>query len=95
MDEKTGKIPGGLRIKITDEVLKGVYANNAVIAHTREEFIIDFINVVPPEGIVTARIILSPGHMKRIVRAMQENLRKYEEKFGEIKEASLPEGRIQ
>ncbi len=92
MDKQETK---GIRIKINDDVLKGTYANNAVIGHTREEFIIDFINVFPPEGIVTARIIVSPGHMKRILRAMQENLKKYEEKYGEIQEAYLPQAQVQ
>jgi len=85
-----GKKPQELGIKITDETLRGVYANNMVVAHTKEEFFVDFINVVPPQGIVTARVIISPGHMKRIIKALSENLGKYEAKFGEIAEAPEP-----
>jgi hypothetical protein len=85
-----GNKPQELGIKITDEILRGVYANNMVVAHTKEEFFVDFINVIPPQGIVTARVIISPGHMKRIIRALSENLRKYEAKFGEIAEAPEP-----
>jgi hypothetical protein len=84
------KKPQELGIKITDEILRGVYANNMVVAHTKEEFFVDFINVIPPQGIVTARVIMSPGHMKRIIRALSENLRKYEARFGEIAEAPEP-----
>jgi len=85
-----GKGPQELGIKITDEILRGVYANNMVVAHTKEEFFVDFINVVPPQGIVTARVIISPGHMKRIIKALSENVRRYEAQFGEIAEAPEP-----
>ena len=59
-----------LNIKIGDEELKGRYSNLLRITHTREEFILDFVNLVPPQGIVTARIVTSPGHLKRIVQAL-------------------------
>jgi hypothetical protein len=85
-----GKKPQELGIKITDEILRGVYANNMVVAHTKEEFFVDFINVIPPQGIVTARVIISPGHMKRIIKALSENVRRYETQFGEIVEAPEP-----
>jgi hypothetical protein len=84
------KKPHELGIKITDEILRGVYANNMVVAHSKEEFFVDFINVIPPQGIVTARVIISPGHMKRIIKALSDNLSKYEAKFGEIAEAPEP-----
>ena len=85
-----GKKLQELGIKITDEILRGVYANNMVVAHTKEEFFVDFINVIPPQGIVTARVIISPGHMKRIIRAMSDNVSRYEAKFGEMAEAPEP-----
>lgn len=71
-------------------MLKGQYANMMMIAHTKEEFVLDFMNVVPPQGIVTSRIITSPGHMKRIIAALSENIKKYEGSFGTIAEASIP-----
>ena len=80
-----------LNIKITDEELKGRYTNLLRITHTREEFILDFINVVPPQGVVTARIVASPGHLKRIIRALGQNLKLYEDNFGVIAEAPEPE----
>lgn len=79
-----------LNIKITDDELKGRYANLVRIAHTREEFILDYINMVPPQGAVTARVITSPGHLKRLIRALSENLRLYEQKFGQVQEAAEP-----
>ncbi len=80
----------GLNVKIGDEELKGRYSNLLRITHTREEFILDFINAVPPQAVVTARIVASPGHLKRILRALEENLRRYEEAHGEIREAPEP-----
>lgn len=84
--------PNQINIKITDEVLEGRYANMMQVMHTKEEFILDFANVVPPQGIMTARVITSPGHMKRIIRALQENLERYEKSFGAIDEAEAPKG---
>src|SRR6185436_800178 len=82
----------GVSIKIDDEELKGRYSNLLRITHTREEFILDFINLVPPQGIVTSRIVTSPGHLKRIIRALAANLDRYEQLFGAIQEAPDPAG---
>jgi hypothetical protein len=46
------KKKSGLNIKITDDILKGVYSNSMVVTHTREEFVIDFINSFPPPGAI-------------------------------------------
>ena len=81
-----------LNVKIGDEELKGLYSNLLRITHTREEFILDFINLVPPQGVVTARIVTSPGHLKRILRALSANLERYEETYGAIPEAAEPAG---
>jgi hypothetical protein len=81
-----------LDIKIGDEELKGRYANLVRISHTREEFILDFINFVPPQGAVTSRVVMSPGHVKRLVRALAENVAGYEKNFGDVPEASEPSG---
>jgi hypothetical protein len=83
-----------IQIKITDEVLKGTYANTMQVLHTQEEFVIDFMNLFPPNGIVSARVILSPSHVKRMLAALQENIAKYEQAFGKIKEADIPDRKI-
>lgn len=88
MDKQDKKL--GLRVKFTDAALSGVYANNMLIAHTREEFVLDFINAFPPQGIVNARVIISPGHLKRLIRSLGKSLENYEKTFGEIKEAPEP-----
>jgi hypothetical protein len=82
----------GLNVKISDDELKGRYSNLLRITHTREEFILDFINLVPPQGIVTSRLITSPGHLKRIIRALSANMERYEKTFGTIQEAPDPVG---
>ena len=79
-----------INIKIGDDEQKGRYSNLLRIAHTREEFILDFINLVPPAGIVAARIVTSPGHLKRIIGALQSNLERYEQSHGPVEEAPDP-----
>ncbi|HEX6852672.1 MAG TPA: DUF3467 domain-containing protein [Candidatus Polarisedimenticolaceae bacterium] len=77
-------------IKIADEILRGAYANQMVVRHTREEFVLDFLSVFPPEAVVNARVIVSPGHMKRILRALEDNVLKYESAHGRIADAEPP-----
>ncbi len=79
-----------IQVKVTDEVLKGVYANMVQVSHTPEEFLLDFMNLFPPSGILTSRVIVSPAHMKRILAALQENLKRYEDQFGSIKSSDAP-----
>jgi hypothetical protein len=79
-----------IQVKMDDATLRGVYANMMQVAHNQEEFVLDFMNVLPPTGVVNARIIVSPGHLKRIARALADNLKRYEETFGEIKLAEAP-----
>ena len=79
-----------IKIEYPSSVRGGVYCNNMIVTHTKEEFIMDFMVLVPPVGTVTARVIMSPGHMKRTILALQQNLKKYEENFGDIKQAEEP-----
>lgn len=83
-----------IRINFPPHLQGGVYSNNLVVSHTREEFILDFMMVGPGAGAVTARVIISPGHMKRIAATVKEQLRKYEEKFGQIKTAEEPKAKL-
>jgi hypothetical protein len=80
-----------LPIKMPEKVLPGVYANQMLVSHTREEFVIDFVNLFPPEGVVNARVIVSPGHLKRMIRALSDNLGRYETRHGPIIEAMDPQ----
>jgi hypothetical protein len=83
-----------VKINFPPELQGGVYSNNMVVSHTKEEFILDFLMVAPPAGAVTARVVVSPGHMKRILSALQDNISKYEKNFGTIQIAEEPKGKI-
>ena len=81
-------------IKIADNFAGGEYANAMQVAHGKDEFLLTFLNIVPPSGRVSSKIISSPGHFKRMVAALNDNLKKYEEKFGIIEEAQTPKSEI-
>jgi hypothetical protein len=73
-------------IELSEEVAEGTYSNLAIITHSNSEFIIDFIKILPgiPKGKVKSRIILTPTHARRLLDALADNVRKFEENFGEI-----------
>ncbi|MCQ2350756.1 MAG: DUF3467 domain-containing protein [Paludibacteraceae bacterium] len=76
-----------LNIELPQDVADGVYANLAIIAHSPSEFILDFVRVVPnaPKAKVKSRIIMTPEHAKRLLNALQDNIGKYEQQYGQIK----------
>jgi Protein of unknown function (DUF3467). len=80
--------PNQLNIEISEEVAEGSYANLAIITHSHAEFVIDFVNVMPgtPKSKVKSRIILTPQHAKRLMKALTENIGKYEATNGTIKD---------
>jgi len=84
-----------IQINANDEVSRGRYSNTMLVAHGPEEFIIDWLLRSPNGGHLVSRIVVSPGHMKRIVLALQENLQKYEESFGEIRVGEGPQDLLQ
>jgi hypothetical protein len=71
-------------VNFPDYLKGGVYSNKVVVTHTKEQFIIDFMMITSPAGAVTSRVILNPGHMKRIVQELHDDVVKYQEKFGKI-----------
>lgn len=81
---------GQLQIELKEEIAQGIYANLAVITHSSSEFILDFIRVLPgmPKANVQSRLILAPEHAKRLLRALEENISKYERVFGSIRTPS-------
>ena len=83
-----------IQIKVSDETLRGVYTNLTQVNHTKEEFIIDFLNILPPTGTLNARVILSPAHLKRVIKALENNLENYEKKFGVIELGKTPDNEI-
>ena len=88
---KDEKVKTQLNIEIPAD-LEEVYSNLAVIAHSSSEFVFDFIRVMPnmPKSKVKSRVIMNAEHAKRLMYALQQNIEKYEQQFGEI---VLPENR--
>jgi hypothetical protein len=84
--------PAQREVKVTfpDNLKGGVYSNFMLVTHTKEEFVLDFMMVTSSVSAVTARVITSPGHLKRMISALTENLKKYETKFGKLVEAEEP-----
>ena len=78
---------GQLQIELKEEVAQGTYATLAVITHSSSEFVMDFIRAMPgmPKAGVQSRIILAPEHAKRLLRALEDNIGKYERTFGAIR----------
>ena len=82
--------PKKQEIKIADNIPGADYANAMQVNHNTDEFHLVFMNIMGPSGRVTGKIITSPGHYKRMIAAMADNLKKYEDAFGEIKEVKAP-----
>jgi len=80
--------PNQINIEISEEVAEGTYANLAIITHSHAEFVIDFVNVMPgtPKSKVKSRIILTPFHAKRFMKAIIENVKKFEGANGTIQD---------
>jgi hypothetical protein len=85
-----------LNIELSKEVAQGSYSNLAIITHSSSEFILDFIRLMPgvPKAQVNNRIIMNPEHAKRLFNALQDNITKFEEKFGEIELHNEPINKV-
>jgi len=87
-EEKKKESPNQINIELSEEIAEGVYANLAMIAHSNSEFVIDFIRLMPgvPKAKVKSRVVITPEHAKRLIVALQDNIKKYENTFGPIKQ---------
>ena len=81
-----------LNIELPEEVAEGVYSNLAIISHSHTEFVLDFIRIMPnvPKAKAKSRVILTPPHAKRLMRALMDNVKKFEAQFGKIDEPEQP-----
>lgn len=86
MDEKKQK-PQQLNIELSEDVAQGIYSNLAIITHSSSEFVVDFVRIMPgvPKANVKSRVILTPEHAKRLLMALQDNIKKFESLHGPIK----------
>tara|TARA_A100001011_G_scaffold189524_1_gene198008 strand:+ start:531 stop:842 length:312 start_codon:yes stop_codon:yes gene_type:complete len=91
MSDKTKKA-GSINIELDTETAQGTYSNLAIINHSASEFVVDFINIMPgaPKAKVRSRIILTPQHAKRFLKVLGENVQRFEDAHGEIKEDEQP-----
>jgi|FrelakmetLWP11LW_1041352.scaffolds.fasta_scaffold20372_1 hypothetical protein len=84
-----------IEIKVDESIAGGIFSNFANISHSPDEFVLDFlyVNPTPPPGFgkLASRIILTPGHAKRVLQALSENVKKFEERFGEIRMSQPPD----
>jgi len=83
---KEGKVQQ-ISVELGEKEAEGIYSNFVLITHSPAEFIIDFTRMVPgvPKAKVYARIIMTPPHAKSLLKALEDNINKYEKQFGEIK----------
>ncbi len=75
-----------IQIELKPEVAGGLYSNLAVITHSKNEFVMDFAQILPAmqKAQVASRVIMAPEHAKRLLMALQDNIKKYEQQFGRI-----------
>jgi Protein of unknown function (DUF3467) len=75
-----------MEVELSEDMAEGVYANLAMIAHSHSEFVLDFIRMMPgvPKAKVKARVVITPEHAQRLLQALKDNIRKYEEAYGKV-----------
>ena len=91
-EDKNKKKPGQINIELDEKVAEGTYSNLAIINHSVSEFVVDFVSIMPgtPKSKVKSRIILTPQHAKRFLKALNENVNRFENAHGEIKDYEQP-----
>lgn len=84
----------GLNIELAEEIAEGIYSNLAIINHSPSEFVIDFIQMMPgiQKAKVKSRIVLTPQHAKRLMKALADNINKFENQHGNIKDVDSTGG---
>lgn len=83
---KNKDLENSVQVDLPEELANGVYSNTAFLVHSKTEFIMDFISLLPgvPKAKVRSRVIMAPEHAKRLLYALSENINKYESHYGEI-----------
>jgi len=84
---------GQINIELDEKIAEGIYSNLAIINHSASEFVVDFVTLMPgvPKAKVKSRIVLTPQHAKRFLKALGENIHRYELANGEIKDTEQPQ----
>ena len=91
-DQSKESKQGQINIELDEKIAEGTYSNLAIINHSVSEFVVDFINIMPgtPKSKVKSRIILTPQHAKRLLKALNDNVKRYESNHGEIDDHEQP-----
>ncbi|WP_224483496.1 DUF3467 domain-containing protein [Robertkochia aurantiaca] len=92
MSEQDNNKKSQINIELDEATAEGIYSNLAIINHSVSEFVVDFINIMPgrPKAKVKSRIILTPQHAKRFLKALNDNVQRFENQHGEIKDYEQP-----
>lgn len=90
-EKEKGKKSMQLQVDVDDQTAQGIYSNLAGVTHSETEFIFDFLFLQPnqPKAKLRARIISNPVHTKRFMSALKENIKRYEQRFGQIPERDV------
>ena len=92
MEDNKKPKQGQINIELDQEIAQGIYSNLAIINHSQSEFVVDFVSIMPgvPKSKVKSRIVLTPQHAKRFLKAMHDNVSRFEKQHGEIKDYQQP-----
>ena len=92
MSEEKKSKKGQINIELDEKTAEGTYSNLAIINHSVSEFVVDFVSIMPgtPKSKVKSRIILTPQHAKRLLKALADNVHRFEQSHGEIKDYEQP-----
>jgi uncharacterized protein (DUF1778 family) len=92
MSDQNDKKKNQINIELDESVAQGIYSNLAIINHSASEFVLDFVSIMPgtPKSKVKSRIILTPQHAKRFMKALGDNIHRFEKAHGEIKDFEQP-----
>jgi len=85
--------PGQINIELDEKIAEGIYSNLDIKNHSASEFVVDFVTLMPgvPKAKVKSRISLTPQHAKRLLKAIGENIHRFEIAHGEIKDSDQPQ----
>ena len=93
MNDNNQQNQGQINIELDENIAEGIYSNLAIINHSHSEFVVDYITMMPgvPKAKVKSRIILTPQHAKRLLGALADNIKKFEQTFGPIEDKEVPQ----
>ncbi len=94
MSQEQNQNQNQINIELNEEIAEGTYANLAIITHSSSEFVLDFIRIMPgvPKARVKSRVVMTPEHAKKLMKALAENVSKYESVHGVIREDNSQQG---